>query len=774
MDTKSKNSKKFSLVIAGTLIILAAVIFMAFYPVFDRKAAQYDEDILQSDSFLEQLYQANFVLYKDLAEISAGENLLYSDLFLSAEKENYDSEDIEYAEIYGEDWEEQAKGVINEILGIWQQEMKESLFQKLDYCMIDSVTGKQVKNTESELDRLGTEEADDALNEKYPYYIKLTYDSAGFLKNVSVKKVEGADSLLKRVQSVLTGYSLRNDFMDTMGIGAGASGNMVSAYYYDDSGSYRVRFTITGPKNVTVCYALTQKQQEALLKARESRDDYGTQYRWNQWYAYYQAGTPQVFGVILIVLLACVLLLPLMKRYTLHQGKGAHLYLEFSLLAGLFWFFYASELTVYLVNSTKRGYFEDFYREYLTMLPTQLYPVLTIIVNLVSLSFLFGVWFYLSNSLGEVVSLGVKEFVLERSLIVKYWRGICGFAKRNTEKLKEEILHVDLGEKANKTILKLVVLNFVILAIACVLWMFGWFALIVYSVVLYFGLKKYVQKIQEQYRKVLTATRSIAGGNLNTSLEEDFGVFESYKQELASIQTGFKKAVEEEVKSQRMKTELITNVSHDLKTPLTAITTYVELLEDKELLPEKREEYLEVLKKKTARLRFLIEDLFEVSKASSGNVTLNPVDVDICNLIRQVYLEYEDKVEEADLIFRFSMPEEKVILKLDSQKTYRVFENLYTNAIKYAMPHTRVYVVGEKTETGFHFEMKNMSAYELNVNPDELTERFVRGDSSRNTEGSGLGLAIARSFTELQGGKLKVEIDGDLYKVMIDFTSNFT
>ena len=253
MDTKSKNSKKFSLVIAGTLIILAAVIFMAFYPVFDRKAAQYDEDILQSDSFLEQLYQANFVLYKDLAEISAGENLLYSDLFLSAEKENYDSEDIEYAEIYGENWEEQAKGVIDDILGIWQQEMKESLFQKLDYCMIDSVTGKQVKNTESELDRLGTEEADDALNEKYPYYIKLTYDSAGFLKNVSVKKVEGADSLLKRVQSVLTGYSLRNDFMDTMGIGAGASGNMVSAYYCDDSGSYRVRVTITGPKNITVC-----------------------------------------------------------------------------------------------------------------------------------------------------------------------------------------------------------------------------------------------------------------------------------------------------------------------------------------------------------------------------------------------------------------------------------------------------------------------------------------------------------------------------------------
>lgn len=216
-----------------------------------------------------------------------------------------------------------------------------------------------------------------------------------------------------------------------------------------------------------------------------------------------------------------------------------------------------------------------------------------------------------------------------------------------------------------------------------------------------------------------------------------------------------------------MKTELITNVSHDLKTPLTAITTYIELLEDENLSPEKRREYLGVLKKKSERLNFLIEDLFEVSKATSGNISLNPVDVDICNLMRQVYLEYEDQVEEAGLVFRFRLPEEKVVLKLDSQKTYRVFENLYLNIIKYAMPHTRVYVNGEKTETGIDIELKNMSAAELNVAPEDLTERFVRGDSARNTEGSGLGLAIARNFVELQGGGLHIEIDGDLFKVRV-------
>ena len=218
-----------------------------------------------------------------------------------------------------------------------------------------------------------------------------------------------------------------------------------------------------------------------------------------------------------------------------------------------------------------------------------------------------------------------------------------------------------------------------------------------------------------------------------------------------------------------MKTELITNVSHDLKTPLTAITTYIDLLKEENITEEQRKEYLGVLEKKSLRLKTLIEDLFEVSKANSRNVTVNLVDVDICNLLRQVYLEYEDRVEESNLIFRFRMPQEKVILKLDSQKTYRVFENLYINIIKYAMTGSRVYVNLEQEEKEVRIELKNMSATELHVEPDELTERFVRGDSARNTEGSGLGLAIAQSFVQVQGGRMEVSVDGDLFKVVLWF-----
>lgn len=331
-----------------------------------------------------------------------------------------------------------------------------------------------------------------------------------------------------------------------------------------------------------------------------------------------------------------------------------------------------------------------------------------------------------------------------------------------------------LDKDVDNPLKRLVIVQFIFISLVCCFWFIGIFALMLYSVLLYLGLKRYLGKIKMQYDNLLKATNAIAQGQFDNKLAEDFGIFESYKNELYQIQNGFGKAVEEEVRSQRMKTELITNVSHDLKTPLTAIITYVDLLKEENVTPEQRKSYLNTLERKSLRLKVLIEDLFEISKASSGNVRLEPVAVDICNLMRQVYLEHENEMTKNGLDVRFDLPEEKIILQLDSQKTYRIFENLYINVIKYALPNTRVYVLArviviKEGQRTIHIEMKNISAQELMVTPTDLTERFVRGDASRNTEGSGLGLAIAKSFSELQGGRFYVEIDGDLFKAVLEW-----
>lgn len=387
----------------------------------------------------------------------------------------------------------------------------------------------------------------------------------------------------------------------------------------------------------------------------------------------------------------------------------------------------------------------------------------------------FAVTFWAATCLRQVYTLGARTYMKERLLCVRYWGYIRQAWRYIVSKIKgwlsrcyHFIDRIDLSEKNNQAIFKIVAVNFVILALICTLWFGGIMVLVVYSVGLFLLLRKYFNDLQEKYKVLLKATGEIAKGNLDIEITEDLGVFSPFKLEIQKIQTGFKKAVEEEVKSQRMKTELITNVSHDLKTPLTAIITYVNLLKD-EKDESKQKDYIEVLERKSLRLKVLIEDLFEISKASSRNVTLNIVDVDVVNLFKQVKLELEDKIAGSGLDFRCTYPQEKVVASLDSQKTYRVFENLLVNIIKYALPHTRVYIEITQEEGDAVVRMKNVSAAELDFNPDEITERFARGDASRNTEGSGLGLAIAKSFVELQRGKFRIETEADLFKVEVRF-----
>lgn len=387
----------------------------------------------------------------------------------------------------------------------------------------------------------------------------------------------------------------------------------------------------------------------------------------------------------------------------------------------------------------------------------------------------FAIIYWLAGSLRWAGEYGFKRYAKERLWTYKLWHGfkkifpnIKNWSGKQLNRLYHTLDDINLDDKNNRIIFKIVLINFVILVIFCTFGYYGMLGLLIYSAILFYVLRKYFNDLKNKYRLLLNATNEIAEGNLDVQIEGELGVFSPFRTEIEKIQSGFKKAVDQEVKSQNMKTELITNVSHDLKTPLTAIITYVNLLKE-EKDEERRKDYVDVLERKSLRLKALIEDLLEISKASSQNVTLDLMSVDIINLFKQVKLELDDKIKEADLDFRMTLPEEKIILTLDSQKTYRIFENLLVNITKYALPHTRVYIEMMTEGQEAVIRMKNISAAELNFNPEEITERFVRGDVSRNTEGSGLGLAIAKSFVELQRGTLKIETEADLYKVEIRF-----
>ena len=247
-----------------------------------------------------------------------------------------------------------------------------------------------------------------------------------------------------------------------------------------------------------------------------------------------------------------------------------------------------------------------------------------------------------------------------------------------------------------------------------------------------------------------------------------------HEENLQSIQSGIQKAVDEQTRAERMKTELITNVSHDIKTPLTSIVNYVDLLEKEDIQPEKAKEYVDVLHRQSARLKKLTEDLVEASKASSGCLPVHLARTDVNVLLSQLAGDYLEKLEAAQLEPVFHPAPSQPKIQADGQLLSRVLGNLFSNICKYAMPGTRVYFESSANAGIVTITFKNISKYELNIPAEELMARFVRGDRSRHTEGSGLGLSIAQSLTELQGGSFRLEIDGDLFKAIVSFPQDGT
>lgn len=273
-------------------------------------------------------------------------------------------------------------------------------------------------------------------------------------------------------------------------------------------------------------------------------------------------------------------------------------------------------------------------------------------------------------------------------------------------------------------------------------------------------------------RKLQQGGESLAKGDFSHPITLSRGALPELKRHAAnlnSVQQGIQQAVEEKMKSERLKTQLITNVSHDIKTPLTSIINYVDLLKAEDIDNPKAREYIAVLDRQSARLKKLTNDLVDASKASSGAMQVHLEDVDAGELLQQAIGEYTERFGEKGLESVLSLPQQPVYIRVDGALLWRVIDNLLSNICKYALPGTRVYIDAASDGARLTVSAKNVSRAALNIPPDELMERFVRGDSSRNSEGSGLGLSIARSLTALMGGTFGLEIDGDLFKARLSF-----
>lgn len=267
---------------------------------------------------------------------------------------------------------------------------------------------------------------------------------------------------------------------------------------------------------------------------------------------------------------------------------------------------------------------------------------------------------------------------------------------------------------------------------------------------------------------IMDGVQIIKGGQLDHAIViNEHSFFASLAKDVNTLADGLKRALDKEIKAEKMKSELVTNVSHDLKTPLTSIINYADLLSQETLIPEVANEYVAVIKKKSERLKQMTQDLFEISRIQSGNITMEMERIDLAVLLNQTLAEFEEQMEASDLEFKVNAPEGQALVLADGKRLSRVLENLLQNILKYALVKTRVYLTVSADENHAYVECKNIANYEMTFSEDEILERFVRGDQARTTEGSGLGLAIAQSNVTACGGLLKVIVDGDLFKVLI-------
>lgn len=716
MDTKLKSNKTAISIIIIMTILIASIGMVLVYPNIKKDSDKfsynvYEENYNLIDSIEKSIYSLYYKLYDE-----NNNKIRPSELMLEL-KPGVDSTYTEDKMVARDSFDEDIDQ---------NNEYINSNLRNLEYCVLDKENKLVKQNMNLALNSLDGDKSNslkEKLKNKYSFYMILDFDDKG---NMKIEDIYGVN---------------KNKIEHQLSIGS--ENNL---FDYDVDSNYNLKPI----KNMKYVYAISKnlKYIDDISNSEQRAKDY----------SYTKASYLFInIAITFVILVAIIIPYKELKEIKIFK-KIFNIPIEILLIVIYLTYIYiyceSNQLIIKTVNNDSIIKFTQL------QVSQDFSNIVNYLLNVAYWSVLFSIVFISIVLLKHILKSNTKKYLKENSLIYKISNSIIN-------KLKDAY-NIEIGRENNKKLITILLINLIVVGLICATWFFGLVLLLpIYTICLYMIIKKKYSIINKDYKKLLNITKDIANGNLNTNLEEDLGTFNLLKNEIGNIQIGFKKAVDEEVKSQKMKTELISNVSHDLKTPLTSIITYVDLLKDENLSDEKRKLYIDTLDRKSERLRVLIDDLFEVSKANSGNVSLNIVDVDIVSLMKQTLLEVEDKMKSSNLTLRNNFPDEKVILKLDSQRMFRVFENLLINITKYAMPNSRVYIdIIDKTNK-VEISFKNMTAEEITFNVNELVERFVRGDKARNTEGSGLGLAIAKSFVELQGGSIDVSIDGDLFKVVI-------
>jgi K+-sensing histidine kinase KdpD len=357
-----------------------------------------------------------------------------------------------------------------------------------------------------------------------------------------------------------------------------------------------------------------------------------------------------------------------------------------------------------------------------------------------------------------IVSEGVLNYFSEHTFIHLFYK----YVKEKNEQLSE----MAISEIEKKNLALTCFVSILFLSLLSFVPYIGIPLMVVYGVSLYLYLNNKLIDIKQHYQQLIDQTNRMIEGEFK-EITEDLGSFNDLRDSLNKVKDGFEKAVDKEVSASKMKTELISNVSHDLKTPLTCIKNYVVLLQNTKDEQE-REAYLKELNHYTNRMTQLIEDLFDVARVNSGEMNIKKTELDIVSLLNQALIESDEILSSKKLQIIKNSNVDKQMVMLDGEKTYRVFENLINNIGKYALDNTRVYI-DLNVDEDITISFKNISKAEMNFTSEEIVERFKRGDKSRHQSGSGLGLAIAKSFTEVQEGKFDLTIDGDMFKVLLHF-----